>query len=141
MKAFAVFGNHIPAAKVSSGMFILLCESPETTASHNIQSEDSAPPYKPWKSEACCHTRHINHNAYYPFQGTAFAEFLLKKLETAFPSAGKPCSVLHNPPPLPPLGHKRLEYGWCLAQDETILLLSINWLVVKSLLSSLNILL
>lgn len=138
MEAFVAFGNHIPAAKVSSGMFILLCESPETTASHNIQSEGSAPPYKPRKSVACCH---IHHSAYHPFQGTAFAEFLLKKLETALPSAGKPCSVLHNPPPLSPLGHNRLEYGWCLAQGETILPLSINWLVVKSLLSSLNILL
>ena len=52
----------------SGDVYISVRESPETTASRNIQSDGSAPPYKPWESVVCCHTRHINHHAYHPLQ-------------------------------------------------------------------------
>lgn len=76
-----------------------------------------------------------------PFKETAFAQFLLKRLATAFPSARKPCSVPHNPPPLPPWGHTLLENAWVSdsrSDHLSAVQWPINWHVVKNLLSSLK---
>lgn len=62
---FVFFGYHI-WQQSSGDVSISVWDSPETTASSYIQSDGSAPPYKPWESVVCYHARHINHYAYHP---------------------------------------------------------------------------
>lgn len=76
-----------------------------------------------------------------PFKETAFAQILLKRLATALPPARKPCSLPHNPPPLFPWGHERLENAW-VSDPRSDHLSAVQWLinghVVKNLLSVLK---
>lgn len=83
LKAFVFFGYHI-WQQSSGDVSISVWDSPETTASSYIQSDGSAPPYKPWESVVCYHARPINHYAYHPLQRNALPQFLLKKLATSF---------------------------------------------------------
>lgn len=76
-----------------------------------------------------------------PFKETAFAQFLLKRLATASPSARKQCSVPHNPPLLPPWGHEQWEnvrVSNSRSDHLSAVQWPINWHVVKNLLSSLK---